>query len=61
VRVQATEPGASVHERIRAQRGAVVSACAARLSPEHLAALTASLPALEALAEELCQPDSAAE
>lgn len=54
--VRIAPAGQSLHKRIKAQRAAAVSACIARLSDEQGAAITAALPALEALVEELQRP-----
>lgn len=51
--VEATPDGTAAHERIKAQRTAVVAACVAELPARHAAAIIAALPALEALAEQL--------
>lgn len=52
-RVEATQEGALVHERVRELRTRAVSECVERL-PEHTARqLLQALPAMEALAEEL--------
>ena len=51
--VEITPTGRSMNERIRAERGKVVSACLDRLSETEREAIIAALPALEALAEEL--------
>lgn len=51
--VVATKSGQDVDRRVKAQRAAVVSECVDQLSGEQEQALTAALPALEALAETL--------
>ena len=51
--VEITPSGRSVNERIRAERGIVVSTCLDRLSPAERTAIVGALPALEALAEQL--------
>lgn len=52
-RVEATPEGRQLHERISAQRSAVISECVAGLPAHQEAALVAALPAFENLAEEL--------
>lgn len=51
--VAATSAGEQIHQRITAQRAAVVSACIDMLTSSDEAMLEAALPALEALAEAL--------
>ena len=51
--VEATGAGRETDQRVKAQRAAVVSQCLALLEAPHEAAVTAALPALEALANEL--------
>jgi DNA-binding MarR family transcriptional regulator len=51
--VEATPEGQRTDQRVKAQRATVVSQCLALLDGPHQAALTAALPALEALANEL--------
>lgn len=51
--VKATGEGAVVHERIKSARAQVVSASAARLPGDQVAALLQAVPALEGLADEL--------
>ena len=51
--VVATPAGEQIHQRITAQRAAVVSACIDLLTSPERATLDAALPALEALAEAL--------
>jgi DNA-binding MarR family transcriptional regulator len=51
--VISTPEGQKVDRRVKAQRAAVVSQCVDQLSDEQEQALTAALPALEALAEAL--------
>jgi DNA-binding MarR family transcriptional regulator len=51
--VAATAAGERIHQRIKAQRAAVVSQCIAVLAAPEVAALEAALPALEALADAL--------
>lgn len=51
--VEATAAGRETDQRVKAQRAAVVSQCLALLDAPHEAAVTAALPALEALANEL--------
>jgi hypothetical protein len=48
-----TPEGRRRHERISAQRSAVISECVAGLPADQEAALAAALPAFENLAEEL--------
>lgn len=50
-RVEVTQGGERVHDRVRAQRTQVVSECLQRLPPETVEALLAAVPALEELAE----------
>lgn len=52
-RVEVTAEGRRTYQRISAQRAAIISECVAGLSPDQEAALTAALPALESLAEDL--------
>jgi DNA-binding MarR family transcriptional regulator len=52
-RVEATQAGKALHERIRAERTASLGAHLDELSEDDAAALLAALPALEALAEGL--------
>jgi DNA-binding MarR family transcriptional regulator len=51
--VVATPAGREVDQRVKAQRAAVVSSCVDELSGEQEQALSAALPALDALAEAL--------
>jgi DNA-binding MarR family transcriptional regulator len=51
--VVATQAGEQIHQRITAQRAAVVSACIDLLTSSDEVMLEAALPALEALAETL--------
>jgi DNA-binding MarR family transcriptional regulator len=51
--LRVTPAGSTVHERIKAQRGAAVTAAAAKLPADEHAALVAALTSLEHLAEEL--------
>jgi DNA-binding MarR family transcriptional regulator len=51
--VEVTENGRQVHERVRAERGKVLSACLEQLSRPDQRAIVGALPALEALAEQL--------
>jgi DNA-binding MarR family transcriptional regulator len=51
--VEATDAGRDIDRRVKAQRAAVVSRCVDELAPEQERALTAALPALEALADTL--------
>lgn len=53
VRVEITPSGELVHERIRTHRTRVVSECLDRLPASTTSELLTSVPALEALAEEL--------
>lgn len=50
-RLEATPAGEQVHDRVRAQRTAVLSECLDRLPPATAEALLAAVPAMEALAE----------
>ncbi|HEX4091571.1 MAG TPA: MarR family transcriptional regulator [Trebonia sp.] len=50
-RLEATEAGEQVHDRVRAQRTQVLSGCLERLPPETAERLLAAVPAMEALAE----------
>ena len=52
-RVEVTPKGRGIYERIRAQRGAVISESVSGLPDDQQAALLAALPALENLAEDL--------
>ena len=52
-RVEATAAGLALHDRIRAQRRESLAAHLDELSDDEVQALTAALPALEALAEGL--------
>jgi DNA-binding MarR family transcriptional regulator len=52
-RVEVTPEGAAVHERVRAQRTEVLSACLQGLPPDTTAALLKAVPDLESLAEAL--------
>jgi DNA-binding MarR family transcriptional regulator len=52
-RVEVTPKGRGIYERIRAQRGAVISESVSSLPDDQQAALLAALPALENLAEDL--------
>jgi DNA-binding MarR family transcriptional regulator len=58
-RVAATEAGAQVHDRVRAQRTKVLIRCLHGLPPQMSAALLAAVPDLEALAEALKPPAKA--
>lgn len=49
--VEITAAGRAVNERIRAERGNVVSACLEQLPEEERTAIVDALPALESLAE----------
>lgn len=51
--VEITPSGHAINERIRAERGNVVSGCLDRLPGAQRAAIVAALPGLESLAEEL--------
>ena len=51
--VEATVAGKRLHEKIRAERSGVLCCALARLSPSERAAIVNSLPALEALADQL--------
>ena len=52
-RVEVTPEGQRTYQRISTQRAAIISEAVAGLSPDQEAALTAALPALEKLAEDL--------
>jgi DNA-binding MarR family transcriptional regulator len=52
-RVEITPKGKRVYERIKSQRGAVISESVSGLPPEQQAALITALPALENLAADL--------
>jgi DNA-binding MarR family transcriptional regulator len=54
--VTSTPAGQEVDRRVKAQRAAVVSECVDQLPAEEQLALSAALPALEALAEALKKP-----
>jgi DNA-binding MarR family transcriptional regulator len=56
LQVAATPEGTRMHERIKSARAQVVSDSTANMSEEHVQALIAALPALEALAEQLARP-----
>ncbi|MCL2585860.1 MAG: MarR family transcriptional regulator [Streptosporangiales bacterium] len=51
VRLEVTEEGLRLNDRVRAQRTQVLSECLGRLPPETAEALLAAVPAMEALAE----------
>jgi DNA-binding MarR family transcriptional regulator len=51
--VEVTENGQRVHERVRTERGKVLSACFEQLSQADQEAIVGALGALEALAEQL--------
>jgi DNA-binding MarR family transcriptional regulator len=51
--VEATDAGRDIDRRVKVQRAAVVSSCVDQLAPDQESALTAALPALEALADTL--------
>jgi DNA-binding MarR family transcriptional regulator len=51
VRLEATEEGERLNDRVRAQRTQMLSECLGRLPPETAGALLAAVPAMEALAE----------
>ena len=52
-RVEATPEGKLMHQRISAQRSAIISECVAGLPADQEAALVAALPVFETLAEAL--------
>jgi DNA-binding MarR family transcriptional regulator len=58
--ITATQEGRRTDERIKAQRAAVVSAAIERLPPAQQKVITAALPALEALRNELATATRAA-
>lgn len=51
--VEITPAGTAAIQRVREERGHVVSDCLDRLTVEHRSAIIAALPALESLADEL--------
>jgi DNA-binding MarR family transcriptional regulator len=51
--IRGTPEGAAKHNRIKADRAAIVSACVDELDDDEAAAILAALPALESLAERL--------
>ncbi|HEX3824523.1 MAG TPA: MarR family transcriptional regulator [Mycobacteriales bacterium] len=55
--LEVTATGRRTHDRLRAERGRVLTAGLERLDPEHVAAVEAALPALEALIEALSGRD----
>jgi DNA-binding MarR family transcriptional regulator len=55
--LEVTATGRRTHDRLRAERGRVLSAGLERLQPEDVDALEAALPALEALIEALGRRD----
>jgi DNA-binding MarR family transcriptional regulator len=55
-RVEITDDGELVHERIRERRTRVLSDCLGRLPPETAETLLTSVPAMEALAEAAKSP-----
>jgi DNA-binding MarR family transcriptional regulator len=58
--VTSTEAGQEIDRRVKAQRAAVVSQCVDQLPEQEQEALSAALPALEALAEALKKSTRAA-
>jgi DNA-binding MarR family transcriptional regulator len=58
--VTSTEAGQEIDRRVKAQRAAVVSECVDQLSAQEQEALSAALPALEALADALKKSTRAA-
>ena len=53
IMIRGTQQGAATHNRIKAERAAIVSACVDELDSDEAAAILAALPALESLAERL--------
>jgi DNA-binding MarR family transcriptional regulator len=58
--LEVTASGRRTHDRLRAERGRVLTTGLERLDPHDLAALEAALPALEALIEALARRDGSA-
>lgn len=58
VRVQVTEAGVALHERLRQQRTELFADRLEGLSAEHAADLLAALPAIEALADNMRRPST---
>jgi DNA-binding MarR family transcriptional regulator len=58
--LEVTASGRRTHDRLRAERGRVLTTGLERLPPHDLAALEAALPALEALIEALARRDGSA-
>lgn len=58
--LEVTASGRRTHDRLRAERGRVLTAGLERLHPSDLAAVEAALPALEALIEALGRRDGSA-
>jgi len=59
-RVEVTQEGEQVHERVREQRTRVLSECLERLPPRTAELLLAAVPAMEELAEAVKSPSRAA-
>ena len=53
IMIRGTREGAAKHNRIKAERAAIVSACVDELDGAEVAAILVALPALESLAERL--------
>jgi DNA-binding MarR family transcriptional regulator len=58
--LEVTPSGRRTHDRLRAERGRVLTTGLERLKPHDLTALEAALPALEALIEALARRDGSA-
>jgi DNA-binding MarR family transcriptional regulator len=58
--LEVTASGRRTHDRLRAERGRVLTTGLERRQPEDLAALQAALPALEALIDALARRDGSA-
>jgi DNA-binding MarR family transcriptional regulator len=58
--LEVTASGRRTHDRLRAERGRVLTAGLSRLSPDDVAAVEAALPALEALIDALARRDGTA-
>lgn len=57
--IEVTAAGRRTHDRLRAERGRVLTEGLGRLSPDDVAAVEAALPALEALIEAMTRRDIA--
>jgi DNA-binding MarR family transcriptional regulator len=58
--LEVTATGRRTHDRLRAERGRVLTAGLERLDPDHVASVEAALPALEALIDALAGRDGSA-